>query len=70
MVEHPTSASCDWSSRRRRKGSRKGSRELWIIIKMMQELGGSQICITGNYLKEECLELFALWKGTGEGRTY
>jgi guanine deaminase len=47
-----------------------GFRELPIINKEMQEMGGSQIRIVGGFLKEECLELFKVWKREGEGPTY
>jgi len=47
-----------------------GFRELTIPDRTMKEVGGSGIEITGGFLRDECLSLFAEWRVRPDRRTY
>ena len=47
-----------------------GFNELPISNREMKEKGGSPVEITGDFLRDECVELFRSWRGKEEGRTY
>ncbi|HPT99677.1 MAG TPA: nucleoside deaminase [Armatimonadota bacterium] len=47
-----------------------GFNELHLSNREMKEKGGSPVEITGDFLRDECVELFRSWRGKEEGRTY
>lgn len=47
-----------------------GFSELTVSCEKMKEIGNSPVEIEGNFLKEECLELFEIWLERGDKKTY
>ena len=47
-----------------------GFNELTVSNFQMKELGGSAMEIAPDFLRDECLELLAFWRGLEQSRTY